>query len=79
MQNANLFDRILAIVNAVVSAGIQAFPLFGPLADLINKLTADKDLTPEERDELAATLQQAIADREARIPLVDRYPDPSEG
>jgi len=74
-----LFEKILSIVNAVIGAGLQALPLIGPLGDLIDKLGEDRALTPEERDSLHQALNEAVQNRENRVPLVDRYPDPGRG
>jgi|GEM_PF-3510787 len=73
-----MFDKVLAVVNGVVSAGISAVPLIGPLGDLIDKLGEDRALTPEERDNLHQALNEAIKNREERVPLTERYKPPEE-
>ena len=73
-----MFKSILNIVNAVISAGISALPLVGPLKDIIDKLGQDKALTPEERERLHAALNEGIANREERVPLQERFEDPGQ-
>lgn len=72
-------EKIFDVVMAVIAAATNSLPVLNQIPAMIEALFESKELTLEERDNLHQAVKEAIARREARIPLTEKYAAEHEG
>lgn len=70
---------IFAVIQGIIAAIQSGLPAVDAIKQRINALREDRELTAEEAAELEAMLDKAVEARENRVPLTDRFEDPSAG